>query len=230
VFFEGGIYTQSLLTKERIEIADIGIGDDLFLMGLFTMRYGTQRNIPILRSATIAAMPEEPLKDERSGLPYDAFLIEVRSIGGLSGSPVYVMIRGQEAKQYKNTGGGHSGFVGPNGEYIACLLMGMIRGHWDLRTQPGAVDFADEDFANDLDSKLNMGIAIVTPAWEILNVIENNPTLKNGREEDKKRARISIAPTLDSEFQDKLLDESSFSREDFESALRKVSRKIEPEK
>ena len=144
-------------------------------------------------------MPEEPLEDTQSGLPYDAFLIEVRSIGGLSGSPVFVMVRGKEEGKYPDTGReGHTGFTGPNGEFIACLLLGMVRGHWDLKTQPGDVDFGNEDFTNELDSKLNMGIAIVTPAWEILDVIENDPTLKEERTEDEEKARIETAPVLDS--------------------------------
>jgi hypothetical protein len=81
---------EMFVTDQVIKQRGIGIGDDLFITGLFTQHYGTQRNLPILRTGIIAAMPDEPLRDVNSGLEYKAYLAEVRSIGGLSGSPVFV--------------------------------------------------------------------------------------------------------------------------------------------
>jgi hypothetical protein len=57
-------------------------------MGLFKSHYGEQRNIPIIRIGNIAALPEEPVQTHYCG-PTDAYLVEVRSIAGLSGSPVF---------------------------------------------------------------------------------------------------------------------------------------------
>ena len=37
-------------------------------------------------------MPGEPLEDGRTGLSYTAYIVEIRSIGGLSGSPVFVVL------------------------------------------------------------------------------------------------------------------------------------------
>src|SRR5436309_11558288 len=41
----------------------IGIGDEVFCIGLFTQRYGSRQNQPIVRSGIIAAMPTEALED-----------------------------------------------------------------------------------------------------------------------------------------------------------------------
>src|SRR5206468_3965471 len=116
--------------------------------GLFTQRHGTQKNIPIVRIANIAAMPEEPLQDENSGKEYSAYLIEARSIGGLSGSPVFMALK----KSGITMGRPPRGFHPLTHEIVA---VGLIRGHWDM------VKRSSFDFLDDSDSKLNMGIAIV---------------------------------------------------------------------
>ena len=66
------------VTDAQIKQHNIGIGDDLLIVGLFTQRHGTQNNIPIVRSGIIASMPDEPLQDQESGLDYNAYLAEVR--------------------------------------------------------------------------------------------------------------------------------------------------------
>ena len=73
---------------EVIQKMDVGIGDEVFLTGLFTPHKGTGRNIPIVRTGNIAAMREEPISTQMGDM--DAYLIETRSLGGLSGSPVFL--------------------------------------------------------------------------------------------------------------------------------------------
>ena len=47
-------------------------------------------NLPIVRLGAIAAMPGEYIKTDWGCLR--AYLIEARSIGGLSGSPVFIRV------------------------------------------------------------------------------------------------------------------------------------------
>jgi len=90
--FDYGVIDVGLMaTKEVISENFIGIGDELFISGLFIQRHGTTRNIPILRTGVIAAMPDEPMIDD-GGNEFSAYLAEVRSISGLSGSPVFVYL------------------------------------------------------------------------------------------------------------------------------------------
>ena len=83
------------------------MGDEVFVVGLFRHRHGTQRNIPIVRVGNLAALTEEKVATNDFGL-VDAYLIEARSIGGLSGSPVFLnlwVVRHVE-KQVKHATGG----------------------------------------------------------------------------------------------------------------------------
>jgi hypothetical protein len=47
---------------------------------------------PIVRIGTVAALREEPVLS-RDGHPMDVYLVESQSIGGLSGSPVFIDVR-----------------------------------------------------------------------------------------------------------------------------------------
>jgi len=79
------------ITIEMVTEYGIGIGDEVFVIGRFVTREGKQRNIPTARFGAIAQMNEEPIWHEY-GFQQEAFLAEVRSISGFSGSPVFVHI------------------------------------------------------------------------------------------------------------------------------------------
>ena len=70
----------------------LGVGDRLYFPGLFAHHFGNERLQPIVRQGTMAAMNREPVVTNLDGndVEIDAYLVEVHSIGGLSGSPVIV--------------------------------------------------------------------------------------------------------------------------------------------
>jgi hypothetical protein len=82
---------ENCATDEDLRSLGIGIGDELFVVGLFANQQGSQKNIAIMRDGIIAAMPDEPLYSRQTGLPYSAYLAETRSTGGLSGCPVFAV-------------------------------------------------------------------------------------------------------------------------------------------
>ena len=88
----------------------------------------------------------------------EAYLVEARSIGGLSGSPAFVR---------KTVPVGIGEFY----------LLGLMHGHWDIPTK----NKSDLLMADDLFGKVNMGIAIVVPAKKIREVL-NQPELAKERE------------------------------------------------
>jgi hypothetical protein len=77
------------LTDKLIEKEDVGIGDDTFMVGRFINHEGKQRNAPAVRFGNIAMMPIETIKRD-DGIEQESFLIEMRSIPGYSGSPVFL--------------------------------------------------------------------------------------------------------------------------------------------
>lgn len=174
--------TEQVIAKEKI-----GIGDEVFLVGLFYGHLGKKRNIPIMRVGNIAAMPEE-LVDTDIGL-IEAYLVEARSIGGLSGSPVFVhlgLVRVSEdgSLQYaelKKTPRG-----GP------FYLLGLMHGHWDI-----PVSAVDSMVMDDVHNEaVNMGIAVVVPATKILEVL-NQPEFADRMSKQLEKVRGRKLPTPD---------------------------------
>jgi len=140
--------------------SQIQIGSNVFFPGLFVRHTGEHRNQPILRFGQIAGTPTEPIKPRGSPV-MDAILIEARSIGGLSGSPVFV-IPGR-----------------PNQDLDSpYFLLGMIHGHYGVKD---FLDSADALFAADEVKSVNMGISIVIPAKHILSTLAH-PTLAAHRD------------------------------------------------
>lgn len=82
----GGIPSFTLLTHEVVRVFDIGLGDDVYMIGRFIHHDGKYFNQPSVRSGIISMMPDL-IELEESGPPEEGFLIEMRSLGGFSGSP-----------------------------------------------------------------------------------------------------------------------------------------------
>lgn len=82
--------TDWLLTKDTLDLYVIGPGDPCFVIGRFINHEGRQRNTPTVRFGEIAQSPIE--KVSIGGIEQESFLVEIRSIGGYSGSPVFVWL------------------------------------------------------------------------------------------------------------------------------------------
>lgn len=162
--------------NEKIQEHDIGIGDEVFCTGLFSKFVGNAKNLPIVRMGTIALMPDEPVPTKKFG-DIEAFLIEIRSLGGLSGSPVFLYHMGPRlvGKSVSNSG--------------LFFLLGLVHGHWDAPDEkPGANSVAEE--------RLNLGIAIVVSAQKIVEVL-NHPDLIAMRSEVEQFGKARLRPNLD---------------------------------
>jgi len=156
------------LTEDIIKQENIGAGDDVFLVGLFVNHFGSERNLPIIRVGNIASMPEEKVHTRYGDV--DAYLVEARSIGGLSGSPVFAYIG-----DMRKIGG--STQLGRPGRPLLYWL-GLMHGHFNLSTV--GVDKLAEDSLTKVG--VNTGIAVVVPTWKILEVI-NQEVFMKAREE-----------------------------------------------
>jgi hypothetical protein len=85
----------------------------------------------------------------------EAYLIEARSIGGLSGSPVFTLAR--------------------TSEQVTILLMGLMHGHWAVDSET-IIDEVSQDAGT--KAGVNVGIAIVTPASKIMEIINGGELSK----------------------------------------------------
>jgi hypothetical protein len=147
-------------TPEIIATEGIGIGDEVYVTGLFSNHSGEQRNILVVRVGNIAAMPEEKVHVTWKDADIDAYLIELRSIGGLSGSPVFVHLG-----QVKFQGGVPAVSQHRGGQ---SFFLGIIHGHFNVRVPDS--DMAEEDYS--VQPKVHTGLGIVIPAAKVMEVID----------------------------------------------------------
>jgi len=147
-----------------------------------------------------------------------AYLVETRSIGGLSGSPVFAylgLVRVTNEGNLQVVKGKHGRF----------LLLGVMSGHY--KGEMGVSDAVNADADTDAEEReVNMGIGIVVPVQRLMEVVKR-PELDDIKA--KKRQEL-----LDEEAGNTVADSAGSvasegpvlaTREDFESALRKVSRR-----
>jgi hypothetical protein len=204
-----------------IEVKHLGVGDEVFITGLFTKITETTRNLPIVRTGTVALMPGEkiPWRDRY----IDAYLIEARSIGGLSGSPVFIReTLAIHVADHPIIAGRDSGrWVHGLGQIY---FFGSLIGHWDV----------PEGFSPTQAEAVNMGIAPVVPAQKIREIILQPELVDmmeriNGevRAKNQSGAKLDFAPsktktqTTETGFQMSVPSENQF-----EDALKKASRKV----
>jgi hypothetical protein len=148
-------------TPEKMAANEVYLGDEVFISGLFIHHYGALRNIPIVRIGNLAALDEEPVSTKRG--PIQAYLVEARSIGGLSGSPVFLNLG-----QTRVIGGGRQFQLVSGGPTF--LLLGLIHGHYEPDSQEALLvqDVKEET----IRASINAGIAIVVPFAHIREVVE----------------------------------------------------------
>jgi hypothetical protein len=188
--------TESFATDENIKAATLGVGDEVFMTGLFAHKHGNRKNLPIVRMGNISALADEPIVTKLGDM--QAHLIEARSLGGLSGSPAFVrqtisigFADPKEFDEHELWRPMRPGdkpdkdfpiFVTGIGPFF---LLGLMHGHWEISVAQKNEVLITEDHTG----KVNMGIALVVPATKILEVI-NQPELSDMRKqvhEDTKR-------------------------------------------
>lgn len=151
-----------LLDSKQLEHLDVGVGSEVYIPGLFSYHVGEERNLPILRTGTIALLNRELVKSANSRV--EGYLIEARSTGGLSGSPVFAAShRDGETRVH---------------------VIGLIHGHWDI-----PVKSSDPVEYKEFIEKVNSGISIVVPAARILEALHQK-TIVQERIETEKRESI----------------------------------------
>lgn len=119
----------------------IGPGLETATIGLFSYHSGVARHTPIVRTGNVAATPVDPIKTRR-GLTR-GYLIESWSVGGLSGSPVFV---------------GENVYAGMKKQ----PLVGLIHGHYDWKSE----------ISDGEATAIQTGIAVVTASNVILDVLK----------------------------------------------------------
>jgi hypothetical protein len=230
------------LTPEVVSREDVGIGDDTFMVGRFVNHEGREKNAPAVRFGNIAMMPKEKIASPY-GIDQESFLVEVRSLPGYSGSAVFLhsanaindmSIRrgGKEKPKLPDRSTANAlevlqesldsmePFMNPKGPY----LLGIDWCHIPRKSLVRAVDGSPVDGNWYVDE--NTGMAGVIPAWKIIDVLNSEELIMQREIADQKITDKKQSSTASLDVAD---DPKSFTRDEFEAALKKASRKIPPQ-
>ena len=203
---------EMMFTDYKNPEAVFGLGDEVIVAGMFQQRLGETRNLPIIRTGTIAAMPEE--KIETSYGYHDAYLVEVRSIDGLSGSPVFVSNSLMQTKDGK---------LAPT-EKLNFKFLGVLLGTNEVINPKDFVDIRQpgtgENDQAGVRTLLNTGIGIVAPADLVIETVKHPETEErrmNAKVQREKERRYRPSSAVTPEPPTK--DENPQHKEDFNSLL-----------
>lgn len=168
-----------ILTQEAAYQKGVGLGDPVFMTGLFWPHVGQTKSIPIIRTGNIAAMPEEPVNTQELG-KIEAYLIEIRSIAGISGSPVFAYWRdlhpdnGSSPARIDNSPSGNQ----PDNDF---RLLGIIHGHFDTpdKRERNYIEKSGDS------QEINVGIAMTIPGDQIIETLSQSELIRQEEEELK---------------------------------------------
>jgi hypothetical protein len=174
VFYE--LEDDNVVDYEKIN-NDVICGDIINIVGLFRLHAGSQRNVPIVHTGNIAALPDAvervPMRDRVTNqlVETEAYLIEAQTLEGLSGSPVFVHSI-WSLGSYPMREGTHPRVLG------GVKLLGLYSGAWD--GEPGTILAADRNLSG--GKRVPVGMGIVVPAKKIVELIRDDPEFKSGRQ------------------------------------------------
>lgn len=140
------------------------VGDEVITLGLYTSHYGQSKNIPVARVGNIAMLPGEPVKTEDSDV--EAYLVEVRSIAGLSGSPVFLQV-----PRIRFTDDGPQ-FLDTDITLFVGMMIGyhVVESRQDQIATPQFQGFRETSGAG--SDERNTGFAVVIPEDRFLELME----------------------------------------------------------
>lgn len=170
---------EHLLTRAQLEAQYVGLGDDCLMIGCFAPLPGKRVNRPALRFGNVSVMSIEPVWVADRKFDQDCFLVEMRSRGGFSGSPVYLLPHA-------------NGGAEANSNLKRAETLGICCGHLqEMRTLklPDPRNEKGPWIPSEVEE--NSGMAMVIPAWKIHELLNTADLVAERREaEDAFRARL----------------------------------------
>ncbi|MCH8114631.1 MAG: hypothetical protein IIB25_04080 [Chloroflexi bacterium] len=157
------------VTKDWSEEEKIGVGDEVYVVGRLLDHDHKERNTPVARFGRLARTGTIRHRSPCLEKDVETFFCDVKSVGGFSGSPVFVEISALDDR--RGTVNLSAGRKGPR-------LLGVDWGHTQRRqplrkmlpiTHEGG---HQEEEVPDLFVYRNSGIICVAPAWELLEILE----------------------------------------------------------
>ena len=159
--------TDDFASPDKLKKFRVSEGSDVFFTGLLPNYYGGSKNTPIVRFGKVAMFPDQAISwKEKPSDPVTKphlYLLETQSFGGNSGSPVFFYAAPE-----------------PNALIIGqqpLALGGVMRGTLERGRIVEFIPTADLPIY-----RQNIGIAAVTPAYLVLEILDQKE-LKDSRQQ-----------------------------------------------
>ncbi|MFL6240064.1 MAG: serine protease [Actinomycetes bacterium] len=158
-------------------------GTDVFFAGRYVTMSGVAKNTPMVRFGNVAMATQEPIR-RRDGKYQDSILVEARSRGGFSGSPVFTFTLAVTSFVTDPIAVGHARLGPPQ-------LLGIVWGHHD---EPAPVLGPDKETPIEPRAwvKTNTVLAYVVPSAKIAELL-NRPEERQVREDKAKEIAAEAA-------------------------------------
>lgn len=153
------------VTREKVVALNVGPGDEAYMIGRFVAHGGRATNNPIARFGSISLMPkpDDLVRDGREN-DVEAYLIEMRSQAGFSGSAVFLLIPQQSFR-------GVIGDTSLESNITYFQLLGIDTGQ-KIDILP-VVEWDGSEWRNydGLHVQHHSDIAIVVPIWKVMDLL-----------------------------------------------------------
>jgi hypothetical protein len=182
---------ERFLTRDIVKNLNIGPGDEIFVVGRFVGHEGKQQNRPTMRSGVIGQMPHEPVIQD-DGFAQDSFLIEARSIGGYSGSPVFLYIMPSTLDRFVRR---PQQVAGMHGEWLLGVEWGMLLDWESVCNERGTPVNATNPRA--MQVPINTGMMGAVPVWKLAHMLDSGPLADYRAEVEKSildPTKLSVNP------------------------------------
>jgi hypothetical protein len=159
------VFYWQLMSREMKREYDVGLGDDVFMIGRFIGHDGKTHNRPSIRFGNLS-IDVGPIFNRVTGLPEESFAVEVKSKPGYSGSAVFV---------YRFPGGTVRKSV--HKDFVLCL--GINWGHILEKRQ--VLDADGHPVKPPQYVHVPSDMSGVVPAWCIKELLDSEPVLNGIR-------------------------------------------------
>jgi len=214
-------------TPEMFADEALSPGDEAFFIGRYIDHEGKTMNTPTVRFGTIAQQGGDPVWQGPRNRYQESILIEVHSLSGFSGSPVFAY-RGARIGRAEGLPENAVNVIGQGGVASRVYLLGV-----DWGSHPWQADVLDP-VTNRPEQpprivKASSGLAMVVPIWKLRHLL-NDPkyvALRAQAEEAalKYEQMADTGAVMDSA---EPMEVHHFDRQDFMDSLGKATRRVTP--
>jgi hypothetical protein len=176
------IHEDVFVTPDLIARFNIGIGDDVFMIGLFVGHPGRNQNAPLARFGNISrlASDQSPVEQPDNRMR-PSHLVDTRSRGGFSGSPVFVY-RNPFTDLQHVMGNRRMNPINPDDLFM--YLLGVHCAQFPEETRVKRAEARNDAIKEGDFLLLPSSLTVVVPAWRITELLDRPyfDTVRKGRE------------------------------------------------